>query len=883
MRFIAFAILSVVATLGGPAWCAESGLVAHYTFDEGSGSVLRDASGNGNDGTIRGARFVKRGRGYCLEFDGVDDFVNCGNPPSLDLRDALTLEAWVFPAARVQGEPGIVGKHFESYLLSFYSDGQCWWYISSGGNNAKHLLTTGAWHHLVGTFDGKMLKLYLDGKLVSASPSKFDKIKPGKNFFIGCVLGDPNAPDPNDTRTAYFPGMVDEVRVYHRALSEEEVRRHFEEGIQQLDLTAQYHPVTVGPTIREGDVAIKVGRRGQVQIDTGSGSYAVESFYSYPGQTIGWNVLSESERGSENFWLPQVRKVSTRRIDIEARGRFYNLRRRVQLQHGRIEFEDELMNLRDEPVGFIVRHHLTAPQRFKNTLAPGGAENPTIFVSGEKECLGLLVEDNLSRLRFEPSVGLPDNQVRFKVSDFALDKRRSYTLRWRLYPLPKNSHYFDFINRIRQEWNTNFTIEGPFAFFDVGSMRELLDNREKLKAYLQRKRLRVVALSPWLDYDPGSFDRVWTREEYKERMQRAMRVLKSVDPSIKCVGCIETDWVTIDPERLKNGDKLPRYNTGSGNLNAEQTRIIEEANLPWKDSVKRRADGNLTLELYARGGKPQTALHVYPALGNYQYEFLMGQVRFLLNEVGLDGFYIDEFSQAWRSDIRDYSRWDGWSAEVDPRTGRIRRTFTDCSLAGIGARYNLIRYALNRGKIVIANTYATAREEQALPVNRFAETQASFDPFAAPDGVKPPEVPYLYRGALASPIGLGIVGVSGKQDTARRIMRAVITYLRHGMVYYHYAIGDIPATGEGSGEYGPINHSFPITPIALHEGWIEGEERTITCVSGNFVWRQRRKPTVHLFDLDGREKPHNFAVTHARDGWTVQVRLRDWTEIAVIE
>ncbi|MDW8368432.1 MAG: hypothetical protein RMK49_21515, partial [Abditibacteriales bacterium] len=341
------------------------------------------------------------------------------------------------------------------------------------------------------------------------------------------------------------------------------------------------------------------------------------------------------------------------------------------------------------------------------------------------------------------------------------------------------------------------------------------------------------ALVPWLDYDPGSFDRVWTRAEYKARMQQAMRVLKSVDPRLKVIGCIQTDWVTIDPERIKNGDKLPRYSTGSGNLNAEQTRIIEAANLPWRDSVKRRADGNLTLELYQRGDKPQTALHVYPALGNYQYEFLMGQVRFLLEEVGLDGFYIDEFSQAWAADIRDYSRWDGWSAEVDHRTGQIRRMFTDCGLAGIGARYNLIRYALNRGKIVVANTYATAREEQALPVYRFAETQALFDPFAVPDGVKPPEVPFLYRGVLASPIGLGVVGAPDKQDTARRIMKAVITYLRHGMVYYHYAIGDIPETGEGSGAYGPINHMFPLTPIALHEGWIEGAERIITAVSGN--------------------------------------------------
>ena len=89
--------------LSGAGWPAEQGLVAHYSFDEGTGSVLRDVSGNGNDGSIHGARYVRRGRGYCLEFDGVGEFVDCGDRPALDLREALTIEAWVRPTGRVKG------------------------------------------------------------------------------------------------------------------------------------------------------------------------------------------------------------------------------------------------------------------------------------------------------------------------------------------------------------------------------------------------------------------------------------------------------------------------------------------------------------------------------------------------------------------------------------------------------------------------------------------------------------------------------------------------------------------------------------------------------------------------------------------------------------
>ena len=76
---------------------------------------------------------------------------------------------------------------------------------------------------------------------------------------------------------------------------------------------------------------------------------------------------------------------------------------------------------------------------------------------------------------------------------------------------------------------------------------------------------------------------------------------------------------------------------------------------------------------------------------------------------------------------------------------------------------------------------------------------------------------------------------------------------------------------------------FPLTPVALHEGWIARNERIVTCVSGKFVWLARNKPAVLLFDLDGREKSHNSTPTRSGKDWKVDVKLKDWAEIAVIE
>ena len=82
------------------ASAAGSGLVASYDFDAGSGSVLADRSGNGNNGVLSGATWSKSGKyGGALTFDGVDDWVTVADSSSLDLTKGMTIEAWVNPAA----------------------------------------------------------------------------------------------------------------------------------------------------------------------------------------------------------------------------------------------------------------------------------------------------------------------------------------------------------------------------------------------------------------------------------------------------------------------------------------------------------------------------------------------------------------------------------------------------------------------------------------------------------------------------------------------------------------------------------------------------------------------------------------------------------------
>ena len=199
----------------------DEGLVAHWTFDEGAGDVLHDRSGNGNDGKIHGPKWVKNGQGYALEFDGVDDYVDCGDNPALDLRDTVSMEMWVWIEPRyTAGEPGIAGKAFGAYVFTQYGS-RVHAYIGGGPHNTCVAVPQRSWHYVASTYDGKVLRIYLDGQLANDAILNKKPLK-CKNFCMGkSSLGSEWA------QGARFSGRLAEVRVYDRALTADVIARNF--------------------------------------------------------------------------------------------------------------------------------------------------------------------------------------------------------------------------------------------------------------------------------------------------------------------------------------------------------------------------------------------------------------------------------------------------------------------------------------------------------------------------------------------------------------------------------------------------------------------------------------------------------------------------------
>ena len=197
------------------------GLVAAYGFNEGSGTVVSDASGNGNNGTISGATWTTSGKyGKALTFNGTSALVTINNAASLQLKTGMTLEAWVYPTTVSSAWRDVIYKANDNYFLeetSPNSSRPAAGAILGGGYEEVYgpaSLTANTWVHLAARYDGATTRLYVNGAQV-ASQAQTGAIATSTNpLQIG---GD-------SLYGGYFAGRIDEVRIYNRALNIAEIQ-----------------------------------------------------------------------------------------------------------------------------------------------------------------------------------------------------------------------------------------------------------------------------------------------------------------------------------------------------------------------------------------------------------------------------------------------------------------------------------------------------------------------------------------------------------------------------------------------------------------------------------------------------------------------------------
>jgi Concanavalin A-like lectin/glucanases superfamily len=211
--------------------------VAYYRLDEDAGAtVAKDTTGHYN-GTYTGNVTLGApgifANDTAASFDGTNAYVRVGPDPSFTGVTPFSVELWIYPTALDAIYRGVLSNETTvvtnrgGYLVFVHQTGDVGFERWGGGQSnptIAHTLATGAWFHVVGTFNGTKSALYLNGVEVDNTTSQIVQIPAAYTFVIGALL----------SGTAdFFQGRIDEVAIYDHALDPRCVLAHYHLGTGQ--------------------------------------------------------------------------------------------------------------------------------------------------------------------------------------------------------------------------------------------------------------------------------------------------------------------------------------------------------------------------------------------------------------------------------------------------------------------------------------------------------------------------------------------------------------------------------------------------------------------------------------------------------------------------
>jgi len=262
-RMLSLAVVLVLVVAPSlPCWAQPSSanLIGWWTFDEGTGEIAVDSSGNGNDGALYGATWASGFYGSALEFNGNDAYISTEQSLLNDLG-AFTMAGWVNAAsvgvyASLFGQNDLIEFGFTTEnggQLGTWMAGNDWAFVG-----ADYPFSYPSWHHVAMTGDADRIVIYIDGQEVASDEGGMTSGTSSYDFSIGAgvfnATGDP------------FEGLIDDVWLFGRALSQEEIQALMQGPGEETQATAP-NPADEATDVPPDVTLIWTGSAGAVAHD----------------------------------------------------------------------------------------------------------------------------------------------------------------------------------------------------------------------------------------------------------------------------------------------------------------------------------------------------------------------------------------------------------------------------------------------------------------------------------------------------------------------------------------------------------------------------------------------------------------------------------------
>jgi glucose/arabinose dehydrogenase/chitodextrinase len=205
-----------------------SGLVAAYSFDEGTGATANDSSGQANTATlINGVAWVAGQHGKAASFDGVNDYITIPNSASTNISgSSLTLSMWINPQPLASGDSVVIGKFWNTTMSSPYyqyglelAGGTVPNFLVGTTSGVREAAMTGQlplnqWSYLAVVFNGTQAQFYVNGALISTQALSATIVARGNPINIGA----------DASPAQFYKGLLDDLRIYSRVLTQAQIQ-----------------------------------------------------------------------------------------------------------------------------------------------------------------------------------------------------------------------------------------------------------------------------------------------------------------------------------------------------------------------------------------------------------------------------------------------------------------------------------------------------------------------------------------------------------------------------------------------------------------------------------------------------------------------------------